>query len=417
MNRTLLFFAIIGVLSAALWPTGACAQAGSQRPGSGGVSGSANTGRGTGGAQPPGRPMDQLQGPFYVTGRILLETGKPSPEPVSVELNCGMRSLQVIHTDLGGYFTFSLGTGMQSNMDFSASNDNPMAQGGRGSSITGTGASSMTGCEVRVAVPGYHPLAVTLGHADMDRVEVGSLQLRRIAGVEGSAISVTSLLVPSNSRKEFERAEKELRGNHTDAAREHLQKAIAGYDKYAAAWNALGRIYSSTHNPDKAREAFQKAIAADPQYTPPYLGLATLEMENKRFQEAVDAASKLLALDSSISYASFLEAVGNFNLNRLDDAEKDARQAEKGPHENIPQVHALLAQILLQKQDYPHAASQMRVYLQESPNGQFAEQMKKDLEQIKDAPAIEAAAEAPAPADNPADKSPAAKSNDTTADH
>ena len=53
------------------------------------------------------------------------------------------------------------------------------------------------------------------------------------------------------------------------------------------------------------------------------------------------------------------------------------------------------------------AASQMRVYLQESPNGQYAEQMKKDLEQIKNAPANEAAAEIPAAPDKP---------NDTPAD-
>ena len=408
MNRTLLFFALCGLLSPiAILPPRVMAQGASQRPGSGGP-GSVNPGRNSGGSQPPGRPMDQMQGPFYVSGRILLETGKPSPEPISVELNCGMRSVQVIHTDLGGYFTFSLGTGMQSNMDFSASNDNPMSGGGRTTAISGTSSGSLTGCELRAAVPGYHPLAVTLGHADMDRLEVGSLQLRRIAGVEGSAISVTSLLVPPNSRKEFDRAEKELHNNHTDAAKEHLLRAIAGYDKYAAAWNALGRVYSSAQNTDKAREAFQKAIAADPQYTPPYLGLATLEMESKRYEEAVDAASKLLALDASISYASFLEAVGDFNLNRLDDAEKNARAAEKGEHDNLPQVHALLAQIFLQKQDYPRAAAQMRTYLQESPQGQFAERMKKDLEQIKDAPAVDASAEVPAGSD---------QANEQTADH
>ena len=413
MKRTLLLSAIFAAIaSAALLPPSAMAQGGAQRGSGGAASATATAGRGTGTSQPPGRPMDQLQGPFYISGRILLETGKPSPEPVSVELNCGMRAVQVIHTDLGGYFTFSLGTGMQSNMDFSASNDNPMSAGGRSTAISGNSSGSLNGCDVRVAVPGYHPLAVTLGHADMERLEVGSLQLRRIAGVEGSAISVTSLLVPANSRKEFDKAEKELHGNHTDAAREHLLKAVAGYDKYAAAWNALGRVYSSTHDPDKAREAFQKAIAADPQYTPPYLALATLDVESKHYEEAVDAASKLLALDSSISYASFLEAVGNYNLNRLDDAEKYAREAEKGEHENLPQVHALLAQIYLQKQDYPRAASQMRVYLQESPNGQFAEQMRKDLEQIKDAPAVEAAAEAPAVSDKPPNTP-----SDTPADH
>jgi tetratricopeptide repeat protein len=330
--------------------------------------------------------MDQMQGPVYVSGRILMESGKPTPEPVSVELNCGMRPLQMIHTDLGGYFTFTLGAGVQSNADFSASNENPMAQSGSRPGIPGGAGGSLTGCEVRVALPGYHPLTYTLSqHADMGRLEVGTLHLQRIAGVEGSAISVTSLLVPNNSRKEFEKAEKEVRSNHPDAARQHLEKAIAGYEKYAAAWNELGRIYSSSNSADKAREAFQNAIAADPQYTPPYLSLAMLELESRHYESAVETASKLLDLDSGIGMASFVEAVGYFNLNRLDDAQKSAQQAEKGPHQNIPQLHALLADIFLQKQDYPRAAAQMQTYLKESPNGQFAEQMKKNLEQIQQA--------------------------------
>ena len=52
-----------------------------------------------------------------------MDTGQPVPEPVSVALGCGIRPLQVIHTDLKGYFQFTLGAGTQSNMDFSASND------------------------------------------------------------------------------------------------------------------------------------------------------------------------------------------------------------------------------------------------------------------------------------------------------
>ena len=40
-----------------------------------------------------------------------MDTGQPVPESVSVALGCGIRSLQVIHTDLKGYFQFTLGGG------------------------------------------------------------------------------------------------------------------------------------------------------------------------------------------------------------------------------------------------------------------------------------------------------------------
>jgi len=344
--------------------------------------------------QPGGPPINQNPLPLYVNGRILMENGQQVPESVSVGLYCGVRAVQVIRTDLGGYFTFTLGAGTQSNVDFSASDESPMAIGGygtntpgmygRGGGISGSSGSSLNGCEVRASVPGYQPLTYTIADpADMGRIEVGTLRLQRIAGVQGSAISVTSLLVPGNARKEYERALKDERSNHTDSARQHLEKAVAAYDKYAAAWNQLGAIYLSSHNHEKAGQAFERAIAADPQYIPPYLSLAALRLQNKQYAGAVEAAGKVLELDSSVGYASFLQAVGNFNLNQMDAAEKAARDAEKGPHQSFPQVHALLAQILLQKQDNANAAIQMREYLKEAPSGPFAADMKKDLGQIE----------------------------------
>ena len=131
---------------------------------------------------------------------------------------------------------------------------------------------------------------------------------------------------------------------------------------------------------EKSRQAFEKAIAADPHYIPPYLGLAQLELQNQEFEPAVETAGKALELDPSIGVANFIQAIGNFKLNRLDAAEKSAQMAEKGPHQNMADLHALHAEILLQKQDYPNAAAQMRAYLKEFPQGRFADQMKKDLQ-------------------------------------
>src|SRR5262245_55737369 len=100
-----------------------------------------------GGGQPgapglPGRQPQQqqrMQGPVYISGRVIVETGRPAAEAVSLELSCGARAMQVIHTDLGGYFTFTLGTGAPSNLDFTASSDAPMVPGTRDSMADLTG--------------------------------------------------------------------------------------------------------------------------------------------------------------------------------------------------------------------------------------------------------------------------------------
>jgi hypothetical protein len=345
---------------------------------------------GTRGPQ-PGFNQPQFQTPLYVNGRIVMDTGQPVLESVSVALRCGASSLQMIHTDLKGYFQFRLGAGAQSNTDFSASSDAPMSAAGNGMQFPdgwvrgfGDSQSRLIGCEVRVSVPGYQPLSTTIfDRGDITGIDVGTLHLKRVAGIAGSSISVTSLLVPKGARKEFEKGDKEARSKHLDAATQHLEKAVAQYDKYAAAWNELGNLYAANREIEKSRQAFEKALAAEPRYIPPYLSLANLELQDQEYELAVETAGKALELDPSISVANFIQAIGNFRLNRLDAADKSAKNAEKGPHQNLQGLHALHADILMQKQDYSNAAAQMRAYLKEFPRGLFADRMKKELQQIE----------------------------------
>jgi tetratricopeptide (TPR) repeat protein len=351
-------------------------------------------------AQPPTQPAGsaspqmspgQPRAPHYLDGRVVLETGQPSREPVSVVLNCRTNSLQ-IRTDLKGYFRFTFSEGVQSNADFSASNsDSLMSSVSRGVTFPGgigelsASGESLTDCELQVSVAGYRPLTKTITPeaGNLGMIDVGTLRLSRIAGVQGAAITATSLRVPGRARKEFAKGDKEARSNQLKLATQHLEKAVAEYEEYAAAWYELGTIYSTNQETDKAHQAFEKAIAADPQYIAPYVNLANLQLQAQEYENAVGTAGKALDLDPSIPVANYVQAVGNFKLNRLDDAEKSAQQVEKGPHQNLPQVYALLADIFLMKSDYPNAAAQMRAYLNEFPGGPLAGEMQKKLDQIE----------------------------------
>jgi TolA-binding protein len=337
----------------------------------------------------PGSSQPQVQTPFYVNGRVLLaDTGQPAPEPVSVQLDCGVSVLQVIQTDLKGYFQFTFGGGPQSNANLGAADDTPIGMAGGtnfpGSRGRGGIGGDFTGCEIRAVVEGYQPSSHLLtGPPELTTMDAGTIRLVRIAGVQGSAISVTSMLVPNNARKEFEKGDKDAQDKKLKTATEHLEKAVAEYDNYAAAWNALGGVYASSHDTEKARQAFIKAIAVDPKYLPPYMNLATLQLRNQEYEDCVATAGKALELDPAIPLANYLQAAGNFKVSRLDEAEKSAKEVEKGPHENLQQVYPLLAQIFLLKHDYPNAAAQMRSYLKQWPKGPYAAEMKKGLDQIE----------------------------------
>ena len=383
MSRSACSF-LLGVFLLIAWPSWA------QRSGSSAPSQPS----GQPGGLTPGQPLGSSQpsnigAPRFVDGRIVLDTDQPVPDSVSVGLNCGAKSLQVIHTDSKGYFRFNLDAGPQSNMAISAADDPPpVAANGMNSPAAfgsvGNFSRGLTGCELRVSAPGYQPLTNTIADPYPDSlgtIDVGTLQLKRTGRMPGSAIGVASLQIPGGARKEFDKGVQDARNNRVSSATQHLENAVAKYDKYAAAWTELGKIYLSDREMEKAGQAFEKAIAADPQYIPSYVSLASLNIQTHEFDRAVENSGKALELDPGLALASFLQAVGNFNLNRLDAAEKSAREAEKGPHQNIPQLHALLANILLQKQEYSNAAIEMQTYLKESPGGPFAAEMQRKLEQ------------------------------------
>lgn len=341
-------------------------------------------------AQPQNR---QMQMPVYVEGRVLTETGQPATELVTVKLSCGMRTVQVVRADLKGYFQFALGAGTQANQDFSAADEAPMSSiitgvnvpGGYSGFGYGDG-SSLTGCEMRISVPGYLPVMNTITDpASLGTIDVGILELRRTTVMSGAAVSATSLLVPNSAKKEFEQGAKDLRSNRLPQATQHLERAVGAYDRYAAAWSELGRAYAANHQMEKARYAYEKAIAADSKYAPPYVGLAASKLQDQDYQGAVETVDKAVALDPSIlvGVAGYIQAVANFKLNRLDAAEQSALAAEKGPHQNTPQLHAILADLYLRKQDSANAAAHIRAYLNEAPQGSFAAELRKSLEEIE----------------------------------
>jgi len=326
-----------------------------------------------------------------------MENGQPVPEPVSVALVCGTQTVQMVQSDLKGHFQFQLASGVsQMNTVISADNDSSMsmnpndnANNSQGGFVNyGSSDMKLFGCELRIMESGYVPLTKVISEpGSLGMIGVGTLVLQRLANVPGSAISVTSLMVPGNARKEFEKGESAARNRQFKSAAEHLQKAVALYDKYAAAWNSLGTVELALNQPDDAHGAFEKAIAADSHYVPPYVNLADLELRQEHYEGAAQTAKQALEQDPSVEFAEFIEAAADYKLQRFDEAVKCAQNAQQLPHQEIPQIHAVLAQIYVEKHDYPSAAAQMRAYLKEAPKGQFAEKIKTSLGQVENAAA------------------------------
>jgi len=121
------------------------------------------------------------------------------------------------------------------------------------------------------------------------------------------------------------------------------------------------------------------------QIVSPYVELGELAGREQKWQEAADDTDRLLRLNPvDFPQAWFLNAVANFNLGKLEVAEKSAREglSHDAAH-HFPKMNLLLAAILVQKKDYPGSAENLRAYLQYAPNAEDAQQVKKQLEEVE----------------------------------
>jgi cytochrome c-type biogenesis protein CcmH/NrfG len=390
-----------GPLTAQIGPTGG--QGGNTGGGIGGSTGG-NVGRTT---TSPTQESDIMQRPIFISGKVTLPDGTPPPEPVRIERVCAGNVRTEGFTDRKGRFSFELGRSNEF-QDASMGGSDTFPSGGmagRTGSVGGsrTGSrnsmgidSRLFGCELRVTLAGYTSQSVDLTtRRVMDNPELGTFILRRIGNAEGFTLSATSALAPNDARKEYEKGmsmslkkpknQKEM-DQALDEAEKHFAKAVEVYPKYAAAWTELGQVYETQKKFAEARKAYEQSVAADGKFVPPYHRMAVLALRDANWQDLADMSDKVLRLDPyTYPDAFYLSSVGNLQLNHLDIAEKNAREALKlDTRKQNPRIHYVLGLVLAQKRQFGSAAESLRTFLEASPDAKDADQIRQQLRQIEE---------------------------------
>jgi tetratricopeptide (TPR) repeat protein len=258
--------------------------------------------------------------------------------------------------------------------------------GGFGGPQGGLTERDLMGCELRASLAGFRSDMINLtGRRLLDNPDVGTIILHRLAGVEGLTISATSLQAPKDAKKAYQKGVEALGKRKWEDGQKQLQKAVEIYPKYAAAWFDLGRVYEQQNNLEEARKAYNQAVAADEKYVNPYLQLANVAIREQKWDEAANHTERVMKLNPfDFPGAFYLNAVANYNLKKLDVAEKSCRDGLKADAQHkFPKMDHVLGVILAQKQDYAGAAKHMKNYLQIAPNAQDAEMVKTQLAQLE----------------------------------
>ncbi len=416
-KKTLFFlsFALLGTIS--LWAQGGGqgGQGGGQGgPGPGGQPGGGGApAPSTGGTTQPGQgrtrdpfgtgreqqQMPQMRQPVFLSGKVILEDGTPPPEPVTIERVCDGRPIPEGYTDSKGHFSFQLGNNAGVFSDASVSGaggagmpggfgnaNDPFSSGGGLGGFGQSGALgqvNLMGCELRAVLAGFISESLQLGRRSVfDKPDVGTIILKRLGNVEGTSISFTTLAAPKDAKKAYENAFKEVNKPQPNfqKAEKEIDKAVAVYPQYAAAWNLLGRVRLAGQNNDGARTAFEKAIEADEKYLNPYEPLVRIALQEERWEDAAKISSRVLQLNPTATEIQYFHAVAAFNKGDIEGAEKSAQSVrEARDSQKYPGAQHLMGMILAKKGKFEPAANEFRAFLMSQPNSPAASAVRRQL--------------------------------------
>ena len=206
-----------------------------------------------------------------------------------------------------------------------------------------------------------------------------------VAGVQGVTISAARLEVPKDAHKDLENACNAVKSNRMDQARDSAQKAVDEYPNYVTARVLLGQIALSQDKLDEADSACEQALTTDANYIPAMLCISDVAYRQQDWETVVEYSTRALALDMSRdAFAYFYRAGAQFNLQKMDEAESDAKKAisiDRSHRE--PEMYFLLSRIHQAQGDLKAAVADIHEFLKLQPSGKDVELAKEDLARIE----------------------------------
>jgi len=405
------FTCVLTALPAAAQRTGPAGSAGGASSAGSSTGNTGSVGRGTPGNIPGNNYPNTtnmpstIQRPIFLSGKVMFDDGSQPNMDVRVERVCSGVPHVEGHTDSKGRFSFQVGQNQGMDIDAADSSPggmfgraggmssagNPGGMGNIGSRGGAGGSATLFGCELRASYPGYRSDVVELGtRHSLDDPDVGTIILHRLGNVKGTTISLTSALAPKGAQKSYEKGMQLAAKAKFEDAEKRLSEATQLYPKYAVAWYALGQVQQHQGRADDARKSYEAAIAADGKYVSPYDQLARLAAQDGKWEDAAKFSRQAISLNPVEFPSSFwYNAISSYNLKHTEDAEKSVKDLLKlDTRHNYPDAENMMAQILLDRGNYPEAATHLRNYLTLVPNAKNADTLKQILLKIDQASAV-----------------------------
>jgi tetratricopeptide (TPR) repeat protein len=339
---------------------------------------------------PNAQPQSRRPFSLFIAGTVMMHDGSMLPTGVVIERSCGGQAVKESYVGQDGSFSFQVGASSLVIADASDRGDTRIGDTIGPASVlfpstAGRNQTRLVGCELRAQLGGYRSSTLDLNlNQTMGTYDAGTLVLYPAVRIKGTTVSVTTLAAPKKAKKALEMADKALQKKDLENAEMHLRTALDGYPSYAAAWYKLGQVRELSLHMEAARDAFEKALEVDANYVAPYIALSRIAAVNHRWQESANLSASALKLNPlEFPFAYYLDSLANYNLNRLDIAERSARALERMDSQHkYPETHILLANIYRRKHDTAAEAEQLRAYLKLAPQAADVSQIRARLQMI-----------------------------------
>jgi tetratricopeptide (TPR) repeat protein len=198
------------------------------------------------------------------------------------------------------------------------------------------------------------------------------------------SISAHQLSVPHKAHDEFEKGMTliYLKADYHGAIAQ-FQLAIRDFPTYYEAYAEEGSAFFQLQDLGHAEEALQKSIDLSAgQYADAMFTMGSILTDTKRYAEAEDVSRRGISVDASSWRGPFELARALTAMKKTEEAEKSAQKSRDLMPDNPP-VYLLLANIHIQRKDYPALVRDLDDYLRLAPIGPEADQARKTREHVQ----------------------------------
>jgi Tfp pilus assembly protein PilF len=216
-----------------------------------------------------------------------------------------------------------------------------------------------------------------------------TIEIRPIPSVSGvsigkATISKRELSIPHNAHDAMQKGLTLLNGKSDyQGSVKQFQRAVQEYPDYYEAYTEMGVAYIRLGDAANAEAPLRKAVELSEQhYGEALYWLALLLSNNEKFAEAEPLARKAVELDANSWQANSELARALDGLGRASEAETSALEAIKLRPDNA-NLHLLLANIHGELGNEPALLEDLNTYLKLAPKGQFADQARKQRDEVQ----------------------------------